>query len=1033
MHIVKPDWLRHTLAGELRDHEVYSCDVSPDGKRLVTAAGDSYVRLWSTESVYRSLDGDYTGPKQLAALSNHSGTIHSVRFSPNNKYLASGADDKIVCIYGLDPTPPAQTQTFGSNEAPPVENWRVLRRLVGHDNDVQDIAWSYDSSILISVGLDSKVVVWSGHSFEKLKTLSQHQSHVKGITFDPAGKYFATCSDDRTIKIFRFYSPPPNATAHDQVSNFMLEQTISAPFIGSPLTTYFRRCSWSPDGLHIAAANAMNGPVSSVAIITRGTWDSAINFIGHEGPVEVCSFCPRIFHKDKTDPSVEHHQPSITVVACGGQDKSLSIWNTSLTRPQVITQALSGKPISDLCWSPDGEKLFVTTLDGGILTVIFEPGELGYVAPLIENDKALSRYGAGRKAGIVEGPEALLLEEFSKADELKGVQGRMGELMGDSGTQIVVNGNSGPTTNGTTPATNGTSNAMDLDKPSQSVPEPKVNQLKQRVEIVGGKKRVKPLLISATTAPISNLPQTQLVANTTQSLRVGDGPHAVLDLSKPYDGLPKGGLTGLLIGNKRKWADITADEEKRTEKRFGASVKDGAAPLLINGENGLVPPSMVDRALLTAPPVINPALVTSQMRLATPVLRSVILRTADGSDPAKAGETEATSDVVMLEARNATGPSRTGRAQDRDPTRINCTKQGISLWQDYLPRPVSLVTGNSHFWAAGCEDGSLYVWTPAGRRLLNAFILEAQPVIMDCRGWWLMAITAVGQAHVWNIKTLSSPHPPVSLAPIFDVAVLSGGPHLSATPGIAFGRLNSNGRIIVGMTNGDGYSYNPGMFVWQRLSEQWFAVGSQYWNTTDSAISNIQASAPNGTSHDDGDDEFISAENISAGIIPLLERNTTAQTLLRGRAYFLQRLIKQLLVAEGFEGFEANVSVAHLENRLAAAMALGAKDELKIYLMMYAKRIGAEGLKAKIEELLRTLLGDIFDEDGTEVKPADVKAQGWNTKEKEILGWNRMDLLRDVVLILGKHRDIQRLTVPYSRLLGVGEERLPIEDANMKE
>ena len=64
MHIIKPVWLIHggkrlvkllrmmywnvlakadftclRTAGERKDFEVYSCDVSPDGKRLVTAAG----------------------------------------------------------------------------------------------------------------------------------------------------------------------------------------------------------------------------------------------------------------------------------------------------------------------------------------------------------------------------------------------------------------------------------------------------------------------------------------------------------------------------------------------------------------------------------------------------------------------------------------------------------------------------------------------------------------------------------------------------------------------------------------------------------------------------------------------------------------------------------------------------------------------------------------------------------------------------------------------------------------------------------
>ncbi|KAJ9668611.1 HIR complex subunit [Coniosporium apollinis] len=1038
MHIVKPEWLNHP--GELKDFEVYSCHVSPDGSRLVTAAGDGHVRIWSTEAIYNAADPNYTKPKQLAAISNHSGTIHAVRFSGNNKYLASGADDKIVCVYVLDPNPPAHGSTFGTNEPPPVENWRVLRRLIGHDNDVQDLGWSYDSSILVSVGLDSKIVVWSGHTFEKLKTLSQHQSHVKGITFDPANKYFATASDDRTVKVFRFTSPPPNATAYDQLNNFVLESSVSAPFEKSPLTTYFRRCSWSPDGNHIAAPNAVNGPVGAIAIINRGSWASDINLIGHEGPTAVCAFSPRMFYQQPVTaaqiaanglPNVQ----SVTVIACAGQDKALSIWNTNYARPFVITQELCEKSISDLAWSPDGEKVFLTSLDGRILVAMFEPGELGYPAPVQESERMLSKFGAGRKTGVIEGTDALLLEESSKADELKGVQGRMGELMGDGATSAAAttNGVNGDTrTNGVSTTNGQTAVVPDGDPPPQQpTQDPRIDKLKQRVTITkDGKKRIQPLLVSASSGLAeSSLPQTQLLSASAQGAR-SDAPYNILDLSKPYDGFPKGGLAGLLVGNKRKFAEIEGDEERRIEKRLAGSSRDGQAPIVMNSADGLVPPSIAVRPSAAEPPevlrpaIINPATSVSQVRLAVPMVRSVILRTVDGSEPPQTNTGDmgsgprtdaAREDVIVLEARNAVGPSRTGRAQDRDPARITCTKRGQTLWQDYLPKAVLSLTGNTNFWAAACEDGSMYVWTPAGRRLLNALVVEAQPVIIDCRGWWLLCISAIGMCHVWNLKTLSSPHPAVSLAPVLDAAVASQGPHLTQAPGVIFARLNTQGRIIVAMSNGDGYAYSPNMFVWQRLSEPWWAVGSQYWNTTDSSVGNLQTSS-SGQAKALEENDMVSPENLSAGIIPILERNTTNHTLLRGRAFFLQRLIKALLSAEGFEGFESSVSIAHLENRVAAAMTLGAREEFRIYLLMYAKRLGAESLRGKIEELLRNLLGNIFEDDAEPMAGAE---DGLGSPKDEICGWKREDLLKDVVLILGKHRDLQRITVPYARLLGV--------------
>nr|POE47630.1 protein hir1 [Quercus suber] len=1040
MRFTKPQWLSH--AGEKKDYEVYSCHVSPDGTRLATAAGDGHVRIWSIEAILNASNPAYTKPRQLASLSYHSGTVHSVRFSHNGKYLASGADDKLLCVYTLDPTPPAHT-TFGNNESPPVENWKVYRRLIGHDNDVQDLGWSCDDSILVSVGLDSKVVVWSGSTFEKLKTIAQHQSHVKGITFDPANKYFATASDDRTIKIYRFTSPPANATAYDQTSNFILETTVTAPFSTSPLTTYFRRCSWSPEGAHIAAANAVNGPVSSVAIINRGSWDGEINLIGHEGPVEVCAFSPRLFCRDPPplieDPKTYVAPPAVTVVACAGQDKTLSIWNTSFPRPFVTTAELSAKSISDLAWHPDGELIFFTSLDGTIAALIFEKGELGYPALIADNDKALAKYGAGRRAGIIENPDALRLEEGSKAGELKGAEGRMGELMGDESAQPNAPTNGVSHTNGTVPE------AANVVTEEPAVPavlpkDPqveKIDKIKQRVTITkDGKKRIAPLLLSSSNQGEINLPRPQLQAAVRQGLGGLDEPAKVLDVSKPYDGLPKGGLSSLLLGNKRKYEEIEGGDDKRNERRLQSVLQTGAIPVVNNTVNGLVPAGSgttrksVEVPEVLRPAVVNPSLTVSQVRLAVPLMRTVILRPLDVNRPSADGESANVSENpsdgdggLIFEARNASGPARTGRAQDREPTRITVSKRGQTIWQDFLPRAVLLVTGNRNLWAAGCEDGSLHVWTPAGRRLLNASILEAQPVILDCKGWWLLAVTAVGQCYVWNIKDMTAPHPPISLAPVLDIASQTQQGHVTAGPSLMFARLNSQGRIIVGMSNGDGFAYNPSMFIWQRLSDAWWAVGSQYWNTTDTSINTVSTRGAKQNGRDNGQSSYldeINPENVSAGIIPLLERNTTSQALIKGRAYFLQRLVKQLLSAEGFEGFESTVSIAHLENRVSAAMTLGAKDEFRVYLVMYAKRIGAEGLRGKVEELLKGLMGAMFEDEGDENGDNTAGASGveWGSSD-EIVGWKREVLLREVVMMLGKHRDLQRITVPYARVLGV--------------
>ena len=107
-----------------------------------------------------------------------------------------------------------------------------------------------------------------------------------------------------------------------------------------------------------------------------------------------------------------------------------------------------------------------------------------------------------------------------------------------------------------------------------------------------------------------------------------DGPQSVLDLSKPFDGLPKGGLASLLLGNKRKFAQLEDDDDGHVEKRIALASQSGATPIVTNGPDGLLPaqaqPAVSGQQPtpeFIRPAVLNPVLSVSQLRLRQPAHR----------------------------------------------------------------------------------------------------------------------------------------------------------------------------------------------------------------------------------------------------------------------------------------------------------------------------------------------------------------------------------------------------------------------------
>lgn len=258
-------------------------------------------------------------------------------------------------VTGFSSTAGNPTKSFGSKVAN-IEDWKPWKRLAGHTSDVTGVAWAHDDQYLASVGLDNLVLIWDCYdsTFTLLKRLDQHQGFVKGVVWDPVGQYLATQSDDRTVKIWR-------------TNDWQLEADIKQPFVDCPTSTFFRRLSWSPDGAHIVTPNAMNGPVFVSAVIDRDQWTSTISLVGHENVVEVASYNPHMFLKDKTKPP---DGPNICAALALGARNSISIWLTNSSTPILVLHDVFDRDILDLSWAADGVTLYACSSEGHVAAFV---------------------------------------------------------------------------------------------------------------------------------------------------------------------------------------------------------------------------------------------------------------------------------------------------------------------------------------------------------------------------------------------------------------------------------------------------------------------------------------------------------------------------------------------------------------------------------------------------------------------------------------------------------------------------------------
>jgi len=166
---------------------------------------------------------DHNGYKQFSndgeALKSATDRYNEIKKVIGEEVLVSGSDD--FTLFFWQPT---------SSKHP-------IKRLTGHQQAVNDIKFSPDGRYFASASFDKKVKIWDGRNGNFFNTLTGHVGAVYSVAWASDSRYLVSASKDSTLKLWEVASPK------------RAKETLS----GHQDEIY--ALDWSPNGVSLASGS----------------------------------------------------------------------------------------------------------------------------------------------------------------------------------------------------------------------------------------------------------------------------------------------------------------------------------------------------------------------------------------------------------------------------------------------------------------------------------------------------------------------------------------------------------------------------------------------------------------------------------------------------------------------------------------------------------------------------------------------------------------------------------------------------------